>query len=58
MDSETSNQEKISPSENPVETPTEIILSLIGMLISIGGLIIIGYIHGKMNIGAVIENLH
>ena len=42
---------------NPHEKPTEIIVSLIGMLISIGGLILMGYIHGKMNIGAVIENL-
>ena len=45
--------------EDPIDhtAPTEIIVSLIGMLISIGGLILMGYIHGKMNIQAVIENL-
>ena len=54
---ETPDQEKISPSENPLKPPLEIVWSLGGMFVSTLGLILMGYMHGKMNINAVIENL-
>ena len=57
MTSETPEQEKISPSKNPLKPPTEIVYSLGGMFVSTLGLILIGYMHGHMNIKAVIENL-
>jgi len=57
MTSETPDQEKISPSENPLKPPLEIVYSLGGMFVSTLGLILMGYMHGKMNINAVIENL-
>ena len=57
MTTETPHQEKISPSEKVLETPTEIVYSLSGMFVSVIGLIVIGYMHGHMNLSAVLKNL-
>ena len=57
MTTETPHQEKISPSEKSLETPTEIVYSLSGMFVSVIGLIVIGYMHGHMNLSAVLKNL-
>jgi len=57
MTTETPHQEKIPPSEKTLETPTEIVYSLSGMFVSVIGLIVIGYMHGHMNLSAVLKNL-
>ena len=57
MDPQSSNQEKIPPSEKALEPPTEIVYSLSGMFVSVIGLIVIGYMHGHMNLSAVLKNL-
>ena len=56
MTSETPEQEKISPSKNPLKPPLELALSLIVIFIGTLGVILLGYLHGKMSITTVIGN--
>ena len=53
---ETPEQEKISPSKNPLKPPLELALSLIVIFIGTLGVILLGYLHGKMSISTVIGN--
>jgi len=57
MTTETPHQEKIPPSEKVLEPPTEIVYSLSGMFVSVIGLIVMGYMHGHMNLSAMLKNL-
>ena len=47
MTSETPEQEKISPSKNPLKPPLEIAVSLIVMFIGTLGVILLGYLQWK-----------
>jgi hypothetical protein len=54
MTSETPEEQKISPSKNSTVPLT---ISLGVLFAGVGGLILAGYQHGHMNIGAVFKNI-